>query len=118
MIDNVRSTYQITIDALTAERKKLVKSAERYKAQLEHPAIKMLEFRQEMATKLADLEAGTRACSKYLKESLAKLEQYQKEIEAYEKRDYMKVNDKHMKCQLEIDSIDHEIAMIKWKMAR
>ncbi|HCM0851111.1 hypothetical protein P3551_22925 [Vibrio parahaemolyticus] len=49
MIENVRSTYQITIDALTAERKKLVKSAERYKAQLEHPAIKMLEFRQEMA---------------------------------------------------------------------
>lgn len=118
MIENVRSIQQITIDALTAERKKLVKSAERYKAQLEHPAIKILEFRQEMATKLADMDVGTRSYTKYIKEAHAKLEQYQKEMKAYEKRDYMKVNDKHMKCQLEIDSIDHEIAMIKWRMSR
>ncbi|UTZ44565.1 hypothetical protein [Vibrio campbellii] len=118
MIENVRSTYQITIDALTAERKKLVKSAERYKAQLEHPAFKAIELREAIPKELAKLEAGTRAYTKYLNETQAKLDQYQKELKAYEKRDYIKVNNKYMKCQLEIDSIDHEIAMIKWKMAR
>lgn len=113
-----RKIEQIMIDALTAERKKLVKAADRYNAQLENPVIKAIELRQEIPKELAKLKAGSKEYTNYLSEAQAKLEQYQKELKAYEKRDFIKVNDKYMVCRFEIESIDSEISMIKWRMSR